>query len=107
MKILIKPLSTNSLWKGRKYKTKEYDLYIRDMLYLLPNTLKIDPENIHFIFHLKKTTYDKADLDNFLKPILDIMKKKGIIKDDRYVKRIVAEKVISDEYKIEIVENGV
>ena len=104
MKILIKPLSINNAWKGRKFKTKEYDQYISDMFFLLPNKLNIDPENLHFIFHLKSTTYNKADVDNFIKPILDIMVKKGILKDDRYVKKITIEKVISDEYKIEIVE---
>jgi Holliday junction resolvase RusA-like endonuclease len=35
------------------------------------------------------------------------MVKKGLIKDDRYINKIVLEKVIADEYKIEIVENVV
>ena len=105
MKILIKPLSINGAFKGRKFKTKEYDQYISDMLFLLPKDLKIDKENLHFIFHLKKTTFLKADVDNFIKPLLDIMVKKEILEDDRFIKKITIEKVISDEYKIEIVEN--
>lgn len=107
VKILIRPLSINRAWQGRKFKTKEYDQYISDMFYLLPKELKIDPENLHFIFHLKQTTFLKADVDNFIKPLLDIMVKKGILEDDRFVKKITIEKVVSDEYKIEIVENMV
>jgi Holliday junction resolvase RusA-like endonuclease len=33
------------------------------------------------------------------------MKKKGLIEDDRFIKKITAEKIESDEFKIEIVEN--
>lgn len=105
MKIHIKPLSTNSLWQGRKYKTKDYDDYIRDLLLLLPKTLNIDKENIYLKFYLKKATYNKSDVDNLIKPVLDIMKKKGLIEDDKFIKKITAEKIESDEFKIEIVEN--
>lgn len=104
MKINIKPLSINNAWRGRKFKTKEYDSYIQELLYLLPKKLKINPQELHFIFHLKSTTYHKADLDNFLKPVLDIMVKKGLIEDDRYVNKITLEKKESDEFYIEIIE---
>lgn len=103
MKIDIKPLSTNALWRGgRRYKTKEYISYIEEMSYLLPKNLKLDLNNINIILHLKSSTYNKSDTDNYIKPILDILVKNGIIKDDRYITKITVEKRISDNYCIEI-----
>ncbi len=104
MKVNIKPLSINGAWKGRKFKTKEYDNYIEELLYLLPKKININPEELHIIFHLKASTYHKADLDNFIKPVLDILVKKEIIEDDRFINKLILEKKESDEYQIEIVE---
>lgn len=105
IKINIKPLSTNSLWRGRKFKTPEYDRYIRELLQLLPPQINIDKEHINLRFHLKKKVFSKSDVDNLIKPVLDILKKKGIIEDDRYIRKITAEKVESEDYFIEIIEN--
>jgi len=36
MQIKINPLSVNSAWKGRRFKTDEYKKYESDVLFLLP-----------------------------------------------------------------------
>lgn len=76
----VKPLSVNKCWQGRRYKTKEYKSYEKALLHLLPNidieyknNLKID---ITFGFSNKTN-----DIDNPLKPLLDILQKKYLFND--------------------------
>lgn len=73
--IEVKPLSVNQCWQGKRFKTPKYKSYERDVLLLLPKikqdfngNLKI---NIIFGFSSKL-----ADIDNPVKPILDILQKK-------------------------------
>ena len=79
MRIWIKPLSVNEAWQGRRFKTPKYRQYERDMWFLLPNAnipsgkLKI---NLTVAYSNKN-----ADIDNFVKPFLDIMQKKYIFND--------------------------
>lgn len=75
IKLDVKPLSVNQCWQGRRYKTKAYKQYEKALLMLLPEndlshleSIKID---IEFGFSNKT-----SDIDNPLKPILDIMQKK-------------------------------
>ena len=71
----VKPLSVNKCWQGRRYKTKAYKQYESALLHLLPNveinfkgTLSIEID-----FGFSNST---SDIDNPLKPILDILQKK-------------------------------
>lgn len=100
MEILVKPLSVNKVWQGRRFKTFEYKKYEKDVSCFLKGK-KIEGDiELHFKFYIKN---DKmSDLDNFIKPILDIIVKNGLIQDDRFVKKIIAEKFHNDEEKIEI-----
>jgi Holliday junction resolvase RusA-like endonuclease len=87
MKIRIKPLSVNQCWQGRRFKTPTYKKYERDLLLLLPklNVPKIKLSiKIEFGFSSKL-----ADIDNPLKPFLDILQKKYDFND-------------KDIYKIEV-----
>ena len=91
IQINIKPLSINKCFQGRRFKTKEYDKYIHDVLLLLP---KLDvgkaPYEICFEFGLSSKL---ADLDNNCKAILDILVKKYGF-DDRDIYFLQAKKVI-------------
>jgi Holliday junction resolvase RusA-like endonuclease len=74
MIINIVPLSVNKAWQGKRFKTKEYLKFERDMLLLLPK-FKI-PEapislSIHYGFSSKL-----SDIDNPTKLVIDIMQKK-------------------------------
>lgn len=88
--INIKPLSVNGAWKGKKYKTKEYTMYIRDCLLLLP---KIDvPDgklSVKYVFGMSKMT----DIDNPIKPLQDILQKAYGFDDNR-IYHLVAEKKV-------------
>lgn len=103
--INIKPLSVNDAFQGRRFKTKEYDRYIRDVLFLLPKAnissgskLKLEVE---FGFSSRA-----SDIDNCLKCFIDcLVKKYGV--DDRNIYRLEVTKVIVNKggefirYKIE------
>ncbi len=71
----VKPLSVNDSWKGRRFKTDLYKKYERDLLLLLPKMKGKIPDmiaiDIHFVFSSKA-----SDIDNPVKPLLDILQKK-------------------------------
>ena len=100
MLIKVKPLSVNRVWQGRRFKTPLYKQYEKDCSWFLKGK-KIDGDvEIHFKFYIK---HEKtSDLDNFIKPLLDLIVKAGLIDDDRFVKKIIAQKFKSDEEYIKV-----
>lgn len=84
IRIDIKPLSVNKMFRGRRFKTKEYELYIIKLLKLLPNKLKVNPKSklkltIEFGYSSKA-----SDVDNGIKGFTDtLVKKYGF--DDRNI----------------------
>lgn len=83
-KILIKPLSVNKAWKGRRFKTLEYDRYIKDVLKALPNKIEVpDCKNIKLAIQWGFSTR-ASDCSNPIKLFEDcLVKKYGF--DDRYI----------------------
>ena len=70
----IKPLTVNQCWQGRRFKTKEYDSYEREVLLRLPpGKLPLPPYSITFEFGMSNVM---SDYDNPIKPIQDILAKK-------------------------------
>lgn len=106
--IPIKAMSINSAWKGRRFKTKAYEKWQESILWSLPHEeemLKSRTLGMSFIFYLKSPT--RMDLDNLLKGLIDCVKKKGIIEDDRYVFYLEATKRKTEKeegFEIEIIE---
>lgn len=92
-KINIKPISVNNCWQGRRFKTKEYLQYEKDLLLMLPK-LKLcnAPYSIDIEFGFSSLL---ADIDNPLKPFLDILQKKYLINDRDIYKLNVTKSVIS------------
>lgn len=96
LNIPLKPLTVNKAWQGRRFKSKDYSEYEKDVNYLLRGNLcplegKIE---VRYGFYLKN--HSRTDNDNLVKPIQDILVKAGYIKDDRYIYRTVIEKYPSD-----------
>ncbi len=78
-KLNIKPLSVNECWQGKRFKTKEYKQYEKDVLLMLPKLKLISsPYSIEIEFGFSSSL---ADIDNPLKPFLDILQKKYNIND--------------------------
>ena len=101
VEINIKPLSINRAWQGRKYRTKDYKAYQKEVHYLLPDKEMIKGNIAVFLtFYLKNAS--QCDVDNFIKPLLDILKNKGYIEDDRKVYFVQATKIKDVKSKIKI-----
>ena len=79
MKINIKPLSVNKCWQGRSFKTPIYKGYESELLLKL---VKIDVPNVSIGLNIIFGFSNKlSDIDNPLKPFLDILQKKYNIND--------------------------
>ena len=90
-KVDIKPMTVNQCWRGRRYKTKEYDKYELLLTSVLPELdiedkreLKVDVE-----FGISKL----MDIDNGLKPLIDILQKKYKF-NDRYIMELNVKKTV-------------
>lgn len=99
-KINIKPLSVNKAWKGRRYKTDEYNRYIKALLILLPDKIHVpDPKRIKLAIEWGFSTR-ASDCSNPIKLFEDcLVKKYGF--DDRYIYELHVFKEIvkkGDEY---------
>lgn len=96
----IKPLSVNEAWQGKKFKTDKYKAFEKKLLFTLPS-LKEDklPEmiRIEFVFGFSNKS---ADLDNPVKPLLDILQKKYGFNDSHVWEMEVFKKLVpkGDEY---------
>lgn len=80
----IKPLSVNECFKGRRFRTTKYDVFIKNMLLILPSVLTIPDETniklaIEFGFSSKA-----SDIDNCCKSFIDCLVKKYKV-DDRFI----------------------
>jgi len=73
--VQIKALSVNQCWQGKRYKTSLYKNYEQELLLKLPANITFDKDNIKLdiIVGFSNKT---SDLDNILKPFLDILQKK-------------------------------
>src|SRR3990167_4414062 len=74
MRIKIKPLSVNKCWQGRRFKTPDYEAYEEEVLYRLKK--QVIPSGKLFLKLTAGVSSKASDLDNVIKPFLDILQKK-------------------------------
>lgn len=99
MRIKVKPLSVNRAWQGRRYKTKEYKEYEKEVMKKL-SKLQI-PKKGKLQIKIKFGYKNKlSDIDNAIKPFVDILQKKYGFNDNR-IYRMELEKEITEEEYIE------
>ena len=80
----IKPISTNSCWQGRRFRTIEFKKWQEAVIYALPDKkVKGKKLKVHIDLYFQHPL--KMDADNYVKAILDCVVKKKIIEDDRYI----------------------
>lgn len=91
IKIDIKPLSVNKCWQGRRFKTPDYKNYERDLMLMLPN-IQI-PHSKLYIEVTFGFSNKASDIDNPLKPFLDILQKKYKF-DDKDIYELLVHKEI-------------
>lgn len=97
----IKPLTVNKAWQGKRFTTKDYKKYTEDCLLLLPR-VEVQASKYEIIYRFYLIHHKTTDYDNLIKPLQDIIVKKGIIPDDKYIYRAVIEKIPSTRDYIEI-----
>ncbi len=93
-KINISPLSVNKAWQGKRFKTKAYKQYERDvLLQLKTGSIPMPPYRIDIEFGF---TSKLSDIDNPVKCFVDILQKKyGINDKDVYemnLKKVIVKK---------------
>lgn len=105
--IPIKPLSVNNCWQGRRFKTREYTQYQRDVsILLMPYRNKKYEGDVRVFIRWYLKSVLRMDIDNPCKPLLDILVKNGIIRDDRNVQELHLYKVKSEkEYIVIDIDN--
>ena len=79
--IQIKPLSVNACWQGKRYKTVMYKQYEYALLaQLRKNNIPDGKLKVYFDFGFSNVS---ADVDNPVKPVMDILQKKYGFNDSR------------------------
>tara|TARA_R100000951_G_C2573642_1_gene159606 strand:- start:295 stop:624 length:330 start_codon:yes stop_codon:yes gene_type:complete len=92
-RIKIKPLSINDAWKGRRFKSKKYKVYEAGLMFKL-NKIRISvPDGKLSLSVIVGFSSNASDIDNILKPFIDVLQKKYLF-DDKRIFRIHIEKTI-------------
>jgi len=90
--LYIKPLSVNQAFRGRRFKTREYEDYEKELFYLLPNLEVPDGKlELNLVFGLSSKN---ADTDNPIKIFSDVCQKKYCFNDKMIYKIIVEKKIV-------------
>ena len=101
--LLIKPFSINRAWIGRRWKTPDYKAWREEaVMHLRAHPYAPSGEiEVHLKFYFKRMS---NDIDNPLKTILDALVDAQRIKDDRYIMKLVVEKVKTQKNEEERIE---
>ena len=89
----LNALSVNKAWRGGpRYRTADYKSYEEVIWAHIGRQSKAfdGPVQVDLAFHFKYA--GKRDVDNPIKPILDILVKLNYLKDDTQVQRLVVSK---------------
>ena len=93
MRVNIKPLSVNETWQGKRFKTKKYKEYEKELLYSLPRFLMPPPPyEIELIFGFSNI---QSDIDNPVKPLIDILQKKYDFNDKEIMELHIQKRLVS------------
>jgi Holliday junction resolvase RusA-like endonuclease len=104
IKIPVKALTVNKVWQGKRFKTPLYKQYEKDCSWFLKAPLIKGEVEVNYKFYIKY--FSTSDVDNFIKPLQDILVKNRLIEDDCKIKKITAEKIKSEEEWIEVEIKG-
>ena len=89
-KLNIKALSSNKMWQGRRFRTREYDQYEQEIMLLLPRITVSSTDKLEITI-IVGFSNKMSDIDNIAKPLIDILQKAYLF-NDRNIWRLVLEK---------------
>ncbi len=92
MRVNIKPLSVNECWRGRRFKTDKYSIYERNVLMLL-KPMKTPIDKIYLKVKIGLSSKN-ADIDNVLKPFIDILQIKYSFNDKNIFKITIEKEIV-------------
>lgn len=98
IKIEVKPLSVNEIYKGRRYKTPKYTAYQTEVFSKLPEiSLPLPPFELEYEFGLSNSN---ADYDNLIKAFQDILQKQYNFNDSKIHKATIEKTLVNkgEEY---------
>jgi Holliday junction resolvase RusA-like endonuclease len=82
IRVSIKALSVNEAWQGKRYKTAAYRRYERDLGRLLPRHISIPEGPLRLCVEWGMSRMS-GDVDNPLKPFIDVLQKRYGFDDKR------------------------
>jgi|TARA_Y100000310_G_scaffold125845_1_gene124586 Holliday junction resolvase RusA-like endonuclease len=91
-KVKIKPLTVNKAWRGRRFKTNEYKVYEGELLYMLPK-MKIPAGKLRIKLVVGYSN-KLSDIDNCLKPFIDVLQKKYDFNDKEIYKLEIEKEIV-------------
>ena len=91
--IQIKPLSVNEAFQGRRFKTDKYKQWIENSIIQLKLIPIPESQKLKLIVAFGVSN-SAADIDNPLKPLLDLIQKKYGINDNRFYKLEVTKEIV-------------
>ena len=97
MKHRIKALSVNKCWQGKRFKTIDYTAYEFNLTKMLPNEFVAPLGKLELNIKVGFSS-PLADIDNMLKPFIDILQKKYKF-DDKHIFKLVVEKELVSKHR--------
>lgn len=92
-KIMIKPLSVNEAYRGRRFKTVKYNNWSREIYFKLPQLFV--PEKIYLKIDIVFGFSSRgSDIDNCCKSFLDALQNKYGFNDSRVYELTVKKQIV-------------
>ena len=91
--IQIKPLSVNEAFQGRRFKTDKYKQWIENSIIQLKSIQIPESQKLTLIITFGVSS-KASDIDNPLKPLLDLIQRKYGINDNRFYKLQVTKEIV-------------
>ena len=103
IEIPTQALTINQAFQGRRFKTKAYQVFEKEMSILLPRQKTIwGWVNVEYEYGLTPRTFGITDVGNLEKCLSDILVKRGFIEDDRKILTLIQKKLQSPRFYIRI-----
>lgn len=85
------PISVNTCWQGKRFKTPEYKTWREEFYY---TTYQPGDKPIQKMVgvHISLNNKSRMDIDNVVKPILDGLQESKVIRNDNQVKELRVDK---------------
>ncbi|MCX4024772.1 hypothetical protein [Spartinivicinus marinus] len=90
--VKTKPLSVNEAFLGRKVKSKKYRDYEEILISTLPDVSV--PEGKLTLKLLVSYSNSRADIDNALKPFIDVLQKRYDFNDNKLYRLVIEKNIV-------------